>query len=244
MTTTRFHIGTSGYSYKEWKGTFYPQKLPAKGMLAYYGERFGSVESNSTFRMMPKASVLKAWTTQVPDDFLFALKAPQQITHFKRLRDVAEPVEAFIKVSEVLGNRLGPLLFQLPPNFKKDLPRLEAFLKLLPPERRFALEFRNNSWFDDEVLGVLRDHKVALCLAEAEDELDTPFVSTADWGYMRLRLVDYSDADLKQWIKRIESQKWRDAFVYFKHEDQANGPRLAERMTQLLPTPSTSRKHR
>ena len=241
---TQFHIGTSGYSYKEWKGSFYPETLSAKRMLAYYGERLKTVESNSTFRQMPKASVLQAWTTQVPADFTFALKAPQQITHFMRLRDAAEPVNSFIKAAETLEDRLGPLLFQLPPNFKKDVPRLQAFLKLLPPQRRVTFEFRNSSWFDEEVFDLLRDSQVALCLAEAEDELETPFVSTADWGYLRLRLADYTDAALKKWIKRIEEQNWRDVFIYFKHEDEGNGPRFAERMVKLTAKAGTTRKPR
>src|SRR5213596_1156040 len=213
------YVGTSGYSYKEWKGPFYPEDLPDKQMLRYYGERFRAVEINNTFYRMPKAAVLEAWAAEVPVDFKFVLKAPQRITHMQRLKDAGDSVSYLLDVAGALKERLGPLLFQLPPYLKKDAPRLREFLALLPPDRRVAFEFRDQSWFDDEVFGLLRDHQAALCIAEAEDDLKVPFVSTADWGYLRLRLADYDDAELKAWVERVAAQGWQDAFVFFKHED-------------------------
>ena len=202
-------------------------------MLRYYGERFRATEINATFYRMPKASVLEAWAGEVPADFKFALKAPQRITHFQRLKDCGESLSYLLATAGVLEDRLGPLLFGLPPNFKKDVARLKEFLALLPPQRRVAFEFRHPSWFDDEVFGLLRDHQVALCIAEADDDLEVPFVSTADWGYLRLRMPDYTDKDLKAWLKRVREPDWRDVFVFFKHEDEANGPRLAKRFIEL-----------
>ena len=178
-------VGTSGYSYPEWKGTFYPAKFPAKQMLGFYGERFRTVEINNTFYRPPTAQLLETWAAQVPADFRFVLKAPQEITHVKRLRDADVTVSAFVEAAGALKVRLGPVLFQLPPNFGKDVPRLRAFLALLPPKCRVAFEFRHASWFADDVFALLRDHGAALCCADADDELEVPFVSTADWGYLR-----------------------------------------------------------
>ena len=227
------YVGTSGYSYKEWKGTFYPKNLPAQQMLRYYGERFRTVEINSTFRGMPKASVLERWADAVPADFKFVLKAPQQITHRKRLNDTNALVSHFLEVVGALKRRRGPLLFQLPPTAKKDLPRLRAFLTLLTSRCRAAFEFRHPSWFDDEVFGLLHNHHAALCFADAEDGLEVPFVATTDWGYLRLRRPDYNDGELKAWVNRVQEQGWRDAFVFFKHEDEGKGPRMAQRYLEL-----------
>ena len=227
------HVGTSGYSYKEWKGSFYPPKLPAKQMLAFYGEHFRTVEINYTFRRLPTAAVVDAWTNAVPADFRFALKAPELITHRKRLKDVGDALVSFLDIAATLKQRLGPLLFQLPPNFKKDAARLQAFLKLLPTERQVAFEFRHLSWFDDEVFGLLRDHHAALCIADAEDDLEVPMVATAAWGCLRLRRPDYDDAALKRWLKQMRNQEWRDAFVFFKHEDEGKGPKFAKRFLEL-----------
>src|SRR5207237_1949999 len=182
-----FYVGTSGYSYKEWKGTFYPDDLAGKEMLRFYGERFRSVEINNTFYRMPKASVLEAWAAEVPADFKFVLKASQRITHMQRLKDAGDSVSYLFKVATALQKRLGPLLFQLPPYLKKDVPRLREFFALLPAEPRAAFEFRHESWFDAEVFELMREKHVALCIAEAEDGVEVPFVSTADWGYLRLR---------------------------------------------------------
>jgi uncharacterized protein YecE (DUF72 family) len=228
------YVGTSGYSTKEWKGAFYPKDLADKKMLHYYGEHFRTVEINDTFYRMPKASVLEAWASEVPVDFRFVLKAPQRITHGQRLKDADDDaVRRLLEVAGTLKDRLGPLVFQLPPNLEKDVPRLRDFLTLLPAERRAAFEFRHQSWFDDEVFGLLRQHQAALCIAEAEGDLQVPFVSTADWGFLRLRLPAYTDADLKTWLKHVQQQDWKDAFVFFKHEDEGKGPQMAKRFLTL-----------
>src|SRR5262252_7933757 len=182
----RVLAGTSGFSYKEWKGSFYPEDLPAAGMLAYYAERLPAVEINNTFYRMPKPALLEGWSAEVPEEFRFILKASQRITHFKRLKDAGSEVEYFFGVASTLGDRLGPALFQLPPNLKKDLPRLQAFLSILPAGRRAAFEFRHASWFEDDVFEALRAASAALCIAE-DEELATPLVPTAGWGYLRLR---------------------------------------------------------
>jgi uncharacterized protein YecE (DUF72 family) len=227
------YVGTSGYSYKEWKGPFYPEDLPEKQMLHFYGERFRSVEINNTFYRMPKASVLEAWAAEVPADFKFVLKAPQRITHMQRLKESGDSVAYLLQVAGALKERLGPLLFQLPPYLKKDLPRLREFLTLLPSERRCAFEFRHESWFDPEIMDVLRESQAVLCIAEAETDLKVPFVSTANWGYLRLRRPDYGDAELKTWVNRVKEQNWQDAFIFFKHEDEGRAPQMAKRFLEL-----------
>jgi uncharacterized protein YecE (DUF72 family) len=202
-------------------------------MLRFYGERFRSVEINNTFYRMPKESVLEAWAEQVPADFKFVLKASQRITHMQRLKNAGDSVTYLIKIAAVLQGRLEPLLFQLPPNMKKDLLRLREFLALLPPEPPMAFEFRHQSWLDDETFALLRERQVALCIAEAEEGVEVPFVSTADWGYLRLRRPDYGDPELKAWSDRVREQNWRDAFVFFKHEDEGKGPKMAKRFLEL-----------
>ena len=229
-----FFVGTSGYSYPEWKGAFYPAKMPAKQMLGFYSERFRTVEINNTFYRPPTVSVLETWAGQVPADFRFVLKAPQEITHVRQLADAGNLVSSLIETAGALKERLGPLLFQLPPGFKKDAARLRAFLALISQAVRVAFEFRHQEWFDDEVFNLLREHHAALCVADAEDDLEVPFVSTADWGYLRLRRPDYDDAALKTWAERMQSQNWRDCFVFFKHEDAGKGPRMASRLLELL----------
>lgn len=233
MPTPILHVGTSGFAYKEWKGSFYPKDLPAAGMLRYYGERFGAVEINNTFYRMPKASVLEEWAGQVPAGFRFVLKAPQRITHFQRLKGAGDNVAHLLKVAASLKERLGPILFQLPPNLKKDVPRLREFLSLLPAETRAAFEFRHASWFDDETLGLMRERGAALCIAEAEEGVEVPFERTAEWGYIRLRRPDYDAADLKAWLGRIDKADWREAYVFFKHEDEGMGPKLAKEFMGL-----------
>ena len=231
----RVLTGTSGYSYKEWKGLFYPEDLPADGMLRYYAEKLSAVEINNTFYRMPRAEVLSRWAEQVPDRFRFALKASQQITHRQRLKDSAEAAAYFFRVAATLGDRLGPVLFQLPPNFRKDLPRLAAFLEILPPASRCAFEFRHESWFSDDVFDALKARACALCLAE-DEELATPFVATAGWGYLRLRRQDYGEQDLAERAARLSAQPWEEAYVFFKHEEGGKGPALAERMSRILCT--------
>jgi uncharacterized protein YecE (DUF72 family) len=225
-------VGTSGFSYKEWKGSFYPEDLPADGMLRFYASKLPAVEINNTFYRMPKASLLAQWAEQVPDGFRFVLKASQQITHRLRLKDAAQPVQYFFDVATTLGDRLGPALFQLPPNLKKDLPRLTDFLALLPPASRAAFEFRHASWFEDDVFEALRSKGAALCIAEDED-LATPLHATAGWGYLRLRRQDYDEAMLAEWARKIAGQAWNESFVFFKHEDRGAGPKLAARFLEL-----------
>jgi uncharacterized protein YecE (DUF72 family) len=230
----KVRAGTSGYSYKEWKGSFYPAELPAADMLRFYAKHFSTVEINNTFYRMPSEKILGNWSEQVPDDFAFVLKAPQRITHIKRLKDVDDDVAYLLRTAAVLGEKRGPLLFQVPPVFRKDLTVLRNFLGLLAPEGQSALEFRHQSWFDDEVFAVLRAHNVALCLADADNELSIPFQATAEWGYLRLRRPDYSDADLREWVKRVGKQPWKEAFVFFKHEEAGKGPQFASRFLELV----------
>jgi uncharacterized protein YecE (DUF72 family) len=233
----RVLTGTSGFSYKEWKGSFYPEDLPDNGMLRYYASRLPAVEINNTFYRMPRAALLGSWAEQVPDGFSFALKASQQITHRKRLKDAGEAVAYFFDVATTLGDRLGPVLFQLPPNLKKDVPRLRDFLALLPAASKSAFEFRHESWFEDGVFEALTSARAALCWAE-DETLATPPESTAGWGYLRLRRPDYGEAELAAWAERIRAQPWGEAHVFFKHEDEGTGPRLAEAMRALFVEPS------
>jgi uncharacterized protein YecE (DUF72 family) len=229
----KVRAGTSGYSYKEWKGTFYPADLPAAGMLPFYAKHFATVEINNTFYRMPSEKILSSWSAQVPDGFAFVLKAPRRITHIKKLKDVNDDVAYLLKTAAVLGPKRGPLLFQLPPFLRKDLTRLGDFLALLPPDGQSVFEFRHQSWFDDEVFALLRSHNAALCLADADDELSIPFLATATSGYLRLRRPEYSDDDLRDWAKQIQDQPWKEAFVFFKHEDAGKGPQFATRFLEL-----------
>jgi len=230
-------VGTSGYSYAAWKGNFYPEKIAAKDMLGYYAGRFPTVEINNTFYRMPKEDVLNGWALQVPESFTFVIKGSQRITHIKRLKECGEPLGYLFRVTATLGARLGPLLFQLPPNFRKDVPRLRSFFEQMPERRRVAVEFRHASWFDDETFGALKDNGAALCVADTGEEPVAPLVPTADWGYMRLRREDFSDADLIDWARRIREQPWNEAFVFLKHEEEGRGPKLAARLMEILKSP-------
>ena len=224
---SRLFVGTSGYSYKEWKGSFYPEKLAAKDMLPYYAERLKAVELNNTFYRLPQRSMVESWKAQVPADFRFSVKASQRITHFKRLKEVGDETKYMLDTVSALEDRLGVVLFQLPPNMKKDLERFEAFLKILPTEIKATFEFRHPTWFDDDVLELLRQQKRALCISDT-DELPASHIDrTADWGYLRLRRVAYLKEDLDAWIQRIKDQEWETVFVFFKHEDEGTGPKLA-----------------
>jgi uncharacterized protein YecE (DUF72 family) len=227
------YVGTSGYSYKEWKGSFYPEKIPAKEMLRYYSERLSTVEINATFYRMPQPSMLENWKEQVPPTFRFSLKAPQRITHFKRLKETEEETRYFLETASVLGDQLGVILFQLPPNLKKDLSLLETFLRQLPSTTRAAFEFRHPTWFDDDVLDLLRSQSRPLVVSDTDDMPSTHIDKTADWGYLRLRRVNYSEENLAAWVERIRAQNWRDTFLFFKHEDAGTGPRLAAQFLKL-----------
>jgi uncharacterized protein YecE (DUF72 family) len=226
-------VGTSGFAYDEWKGNFYPEKMKSAAMLPYYAERFPTVEINNTFYRLPKESVLQGWAEQVPESFVFVIKASQRITHFARLKEPAELLTYLFRVTATLGPRLGPILFQLPPNLKKDVPLLSAFFAAMPDRRRVALEFRHASWFDDEVYAVLRANAAALCVADTGEEPAAPLVATTDWGYLRLRREEFSDADLADWARRIHEQPWGDAFVFLKHEEEGKGPKLAAKLIEL-----------
>ena len=227
------YVGTSGYSYKEWKGNFYPEKIPAKEMLRFYSERLSTVEINATFYRMPQTSMLENWKEQVPATFRFSLKAPQRITHFKRLKETDEETKYFFETASVLADELGVVLFQLPPNMKKDFARLEIFLTQLPAATRAAFEFRHPSWFDDDVLDLLRSQNRALCVSDTDDLPTTHIDKTADWGYLRLRRVNYSEENLTDWLGRIRDQNWKETFLFFKHEDEGTGPKLAAHFVEL-----------
>src|SRR5579863_9382149 len=229
----KIRIGASGFSYKEWLGHFYPAKLAGAKMLAYYAERLPTVEINYTFRRMPKASVFEGWVGKTPADFRFALKAPQRITHIARLRDTKESLDYFVRIAGALADRLGPVLFQLPPDLPCDDALLGDFLSELDGRVRGAFEFRNRSWFNDRVFEILRNNKAALCIAESE-KLASPIESTAPHVYLRLRKETYDDAELEVWAARIRALA-RDAdeiYIFFKHESAA--PDLASRLTAMV----------
>jgi uncharacterized protein YecE (DUF72 family) len=226
--------GTSGYSYKEWVGHFYPEKLPASEMLRYYAAQFPTVEINNTFYRMPATAMLTQWTEQVPAHFTFTLKAPRRITHEQRLRESDASVAEFLRRAEVLGERLGVLLFQLPPFLKQDLPRLRDFLCLLPANKRIAFEFRHDSWHAEDVYALLHSRGAILCVTDT-DQGDTPYVTTSDWGYVRLRRTHYDDRDLTTWCTAIADRALARTYVYFMHEDEALGTRFARRLIELWP---------
>jgi uncharacterized protein YecE (DUF72 family) len=228
-------IGTSGFQYTEWKGKFYPEDLPSSKMLSFYAERFSTTEINYTFHRIPAAKTIENWKQLTPENFRFALKAPQKITHWSKLRDCADTMRYFHDITSGLGSKLGPVLFQLPPTFKKDVLVLAEFVNCLPTGTRAAFEFRHDSWFVDEVWEVLRSGNVSLCIAETE-EFSTPTIETADYGYLRLRREDYTSADVERWADfvRERREQWEDVFIYFKHEEAGIGPKLAAEMTGLL----------
>jgi uncharacterized protein YecE (DUF72 family) len=230
----RLHVGTSGYNFPEWKGTFYPAKIKPAEMLPYYASRLSTVEVNYTFYRMPNAKTVSGWSQAVPEGFIFVLKAPQRITHMARLRGVEDPLRYFTETIRPLGPKLGPILVQLPPNFKQDLARLKDFLMLFPADLRCACEFRHASWFAEDTYAALRAANAALCIADTE-EGHTPLVATADFGYFRLRDEGYEKQSLETWAGNVHElgKSWRDAFVFFKHEESGEGPKLAERFVGL-----------
>lgn len=233
METAKLLAGASGYSFKEWKGEFYPQKISPQEMLPFYARRLPTVEINNTFFRMPAASVLEGWAGATPADFRFSIKAPRRITHMSRLNpdSAAEPLTMLYRNLGGLGAKRGPVLFQLPPNFKRDVPRLTAFLALLPRNHGAAFEFRDPSWFADAVYAALEDAGAALCLSEREDSAPPPLVETASWGYVRLRLETYAEADLEQWAQRLAAMNWKRTFVYFMHEPTA--PAYAQALMRI-----------
>jgi len=231
----RVRVGTSGYNFPEWKGTFYPAKFPESQMLEYYAQRLGTVEINYTFYRMPNVKIVAGWHAATPAGFTFILKAPQRITHIARLRDVDDPLRYFLDTARKLGPKLGPILFQLPPNFKKDLDRLNDLLTQFPADLRCAWEFRHESWFSDDVYAALRTANAALCVADTEEK-HTPLVATADFGYLRLRDEGYEKTDLEQWAKTVQDigKEWQDAFIFFKHEESGIGPKLAQEFVAMV----------
>jgi uncharacterized protein YecE (DUF72 family) len=229
----KIYIGTSGYGYKEWKGRFYPENISPKEMLRFYSERLNTVEINNTFYHMPVKGVLSSWAEQVPDDFLLAFKAPQIITHLKRLRNVGEETGYLFRTLSVLDRKLGPVLFQFPASFRADLQALEGFFDLIPPDMSCAFEFRSKSWLDSGTLNLLHKRGYSLCIADTDENPTNEIMGTAPWGYLRLRRSDYMEADLSQWMERILSQKWKRVFVFFKHEEEAIGPKMAMHFREL-----------
>ena len=231
----RLLAGTSGYAFKEWKGSFYPKDCKDDAMLGLYAAQFGAVEINNTFYRLPKEHVLLDWAEQVPEPFTFAIKASQRITHYARLKpESLSAVEFLMKNTASLGSRLGPILFQLPPNLKKDFDRLRVFLDTLPLDRRFTIEFRHESWFGDDVFDALRARDIAMCITE-QPEFASPVVSTASWGYVRLHKLDYDDASLATWAKTIAGQQWADAYVFFKHDEGVgSGPPAVGNFTRAF----------
>lgn len=232
---TALHVGTSGWSYPEWKGSFYPEEMKTDAMLPFYAERFDSVEVNNTFYRLPRREVLEGWGGQVPSGFSFVIKASQRITHKAKLgADAAAPLAYLLDACGELGNRLGPILFQTPPWLKKDVALLQGFLSLVPPGRKAAFEFRSPTWFDDAVYAALADRNAALVVADTGEEAkDPPLVRTSDWGYARLRRVEYPGDLLGEWAARLTGAGWERLWVFFKHEDEGTGPRLAARFRAL-----------
>ena len=236
------YVGTSGFSFPEWKGTFYPADLPGKEMLRYYAERLGTVEINNTFYRMPKREMLVGWREQVPAGFRFAVKAPQRITHWKRLVDAGDDTAFFLAQIEALGDRLGAVLFQLPPHLKREPAeervegepgRLEKFLPLVAGARApVAFEFRHESWNDPAVGAAVVAAGCAVCASDT-DEAPASIVPGARFGYLRLRRSEYDDAALREWAARLRDQGWERAFVFFKHEEEGRGPQLAKRFLEL-----------
>jgi uncharacterized protein YecE (DUF72 family) len=226
------YVGTSGYSYKQWKGSFYPDNLSDKKMLHFYSEQFNTVEINNTFYRMPKKDVLETWKNEVSENFKFIIKAPKRITHTNKLA-ADDSSQYFVNTASNLDEQLGVLLFQLPPYAKKDLNKLEEFINSLPGNIKAAFEFRSKSWFDDEVYDSLKKHNLALCISDTDEEPVKEIISTADWGYFRLRKSDYNTAALKKWKKNILSEKWNEVYVLFKHEDEGKGPQYAKKFMEI-----------
>jgi uncharacterized protein YecE (DUF72 family) len=230
----KLYVGTSGYSYNEWKGNFYPEKIKTKEMLYYYAERFSTVEINNTFYRIPRKEVFESWKEQVPAEFRFILKAPQLITHIKRLKtDTKDTLDYFTKVSSELGEKRGVVLFQLPPSFKLNLERLNDFINIIPQELKCAFEFRQPDWFNDEVYNLLKKKNYALCLSDTDEEPVKELINTAEWSYLRLRRTNYTKKNLTDWHKKIAEHPWKEVYIFFKHEDEGKGPEFAKKFIEL-----------
>ncbi len=231
----KIRVGTSGYAFKEWKGQFYPEDLKDADMLSHYASRYPTVEINNTFYRLPKEHVLIDWGSKVPEDFRFTIKASQRITHHARLKaESAGPLDFLLKNIQVMGDKLGAILFQLPPNLKKDVLRLSAFLELLPAGQRVAFEFRHPSWFEDDAVEVLRARGAAMVVID-QDDFQSPMIPTADWGYLRLHRFDYDEKVLAGWAKRIAAEAWQEAYVFFKHDAAVgSGPWAVERFSGFI----------
>jgi uncharacterized protein YecE (DUF72 family) len=229
----KIYTGTSGYGYKPWKGRFYPKDLPEKDMLKYYSSQFNSVEINNTFYSMPSAAILQSWKTEVPAGFRFFIKAPSKITHVKRLKNCEDELKYFIDLSLTIEKSFSGFLFQLPPNYKKNMEVFENFISLIPPKIKAAFEFRHESWQEQEVYNCLKKRNFALCMADTDELPVKNIVATASWGYLRLRKEDYSEMEIKAWYNKITKQEWKEVFIYFKHEDKANGTRFAAKLRDL-----------
>jgi uncharacterized protein YecE (DUF72 family) len=230
---SRILVGTSGFAYKEWKGSFYPEKLPARKYLSYYAEHFRTTEINNTFYRMPTGKLCEGWYAEVPDDFSFTLKLSQRITHFKRLKNIDDDMDFFLDSAANLKEKLGPILVQLPPNFKKDLEVLEAFLEKFAKQAKLAFEFRHESWFDDELFRLLQKHNTAFGVVEKEEGESgaTPREVTGSFVYMRLRKGDYSKDEMLDWARWIKGQTI-SVYCYLKHDERA--PRLANQLLSAL----------
>jgi len=229
----KIYTGTSGFAHAEWKGKFYPEKISPKDMLRFYAGCLNTVEINNTFYHMPKTSVLEHWAEQVGTDFVFALKAPQVITHIKQLRNVFEETEYLFRTLSILDNKLGPVLFQFPKSFHVNRPALRDFLALLPDNVPIAFDFRSPTWLNNDILDLLREKGFSWCIEDTDENPIQEMINTAPWGYLRLRRSDYTDADLSEWVKKILSQRWEKTFVFFKHEGEAGGAELAMRFQKL-----------
>lgn len=225
--------GTSGFSYKEWKGIFYPEKLPDNKMLNYYSQKLKAVEINNTFYRMPKSNVLESWKNQVEPGFKFAIKASRRITHFKRLKETEDECDFLFKNLQILDDNLCCILFQLTPNLKIDVERLEKFLKLIPTNIQAAFEFRHESWLDDRIFNLLCRENCSLVITETDEEPEANFIATADWTYLRLRRSQYTNIELQERMSKIKSTSWKNVFVFFKHEDEGTGPALAKKFNDL-----------
>jgi uncharacterized protein YecE (DUF72 family) len=230
----KLYTGTSGFSYKEWVGNFYPKDIKADGMLRYYAEHLGTVEINNTFYRMPKKDILEHWKSETPGHFLFSIKASQKITHRKRLVETDEEMKYLLGNLEVLGDQLGAILFQFPAFFKKNADRLAAFIERLPEGTPAVFEFRDNSWSDDEIAGLLAKRNLIYCFSDMDDKEIPKIISTGNWGYFRLRRENYSDQDLADWVKTIKDQNWKKALVFFKHEGDGIGPALAKKFEMMF----------